>query len=73
MQITIDTSDLRPSTIAIIIADMLETRSPYNNAQIKALLAHLEILVGEDESIEFLVDSGITPEQLVEVWHEADA
>lgn len=72
MQITIDTSELRPSTLAHMIADMLDMPSPYNKPVIKALIAHLEIIVGEDESIEFLIDTGVTPEQLVEMWHEVD-
>lgn len=66
MNITVNTAKLRPSTIAAMIADLLETPSIDNVLTIRKLIDALEIIVGEEESIEYLCDAGITPEQISE-------
>lgn len=60
MNITLSTIHLRPATMAAMIADLLD--SPVvNAATIKALIQQLEISVGEEDSIEFLAEVGVTP------------
>lgn len=73
MNITVSTTQLRPSTMANMIADLMDMPSPDNLPVIKALLAQLEAVVGEEESIEWIVDAGVTPEQIIEMWNEVDA
>jgi hypothetical protein len=56
-------SQLRPTTLAAMITDLLDM--PVANAEtIEALLEQLEHSVGDEMAIEFLVDAGALPEQL---------
>lgn len=60
MLLRIDTTELRPSTIADLIADLVD--SPIVNFHaVTSLLSQLEMTVGEEMSIEFLADAGIVP------------
>lgn len=59
-KIVLNSEHLRPATIAAMIADLLD--SPVENATvIKSLITQLENSVGEEMSIEFLAEAGITP------------
>lgn len=73
MNIKLDTSELRPATIAAIIADLMDMPSPFNMPVIKALIEQLEASIGEDEATKEIIDAGVTPEQLIDMWHLADA
>lgn len=66
MNVTIDISEFKPSTLASMIADLLNSDSPHNRAVADKLLVWLENLVGVDESIEYLIHAGVTPELLFE-------
>lgn len=64
MRITLDTAELRPATIAAMIADLLDNPTLINVPAVKRLMAQLENTVGDEESIEWLVEVGVTPEQI---------
>jgi hypothetical protein len=68
MNITVNRTTLRPTTIAAIIADLLDMPSGTSLTAVKALLNQLEVTVGEEESIDYLVDAGVTPDQVIEMW-----
>lgn len=68
MYLQINTAELRPSTLAAMIADLMDMPSPYNLPTIKALMDQLETNVGEEESIKYIIDANVTPEQLIEMW-----
>jgi hypothetical protein len=56
-------SQLRPTTLAAIIVDLLDM--PVANAElITVMLEQLEHSVGDEMAIDFLVDAGATPELL---------
>lgn len=70
MNIVINTANLKPSTIAAMIADLLD--APVANANaIKQLIYQLEITVGEQESIEYLAEAGISPGRGAQEWQAA--
>lgn len=71
MNITLNTSELRSSTIAAIIADLMDMQSPFNTPIIKALIEQLEANIGEDEATKEIIDAGVTPGHLIEMWHLA--
>jgi len=67
MNIKINIAELRPSTLAAMIADLMD--NPGSDLRtIKALLNQLEVTVGDEGHIEFLIDAGVTPESLIEMW-----
>jgi len=67
--ITLNSYELRPSTLAAIIADLLENQVGNNKMVIRSLLSQLDASVGEDEAIELLVEEGINPEQIYLMPH----
>lgn len=65
-KITLDTRHLRPATMAAMIADLMD--APLLNIIVcRSLLTQIENSVGEEMSIEFLNDAGVTPGQLASV------
>ncbi len=62
--ITLNSYELRPSTLAAIIADLLENQVGNNKMVIRSLLSQLDAAVGEDDASELLVEEGINPEQI---------
>lgn len=65
-KITLDTSHLRPATMAAMIADLMD--EPLLNIIVcRSLLTQIETSVGEEMAIEFLNDAGVTPGQLASV------
>ena len=68
MYIRTSTANFRPTTLAAMISDMINTGDRENLLTVKALLDQLETTVGEIESIDFLVDAGVGPEDLIDVW-----
>lgn len=68
MNIRTNTSAFRPTTLAAMIADLIDTDDVQHLATIKILMEQLEVTVGEEESINYLVDAGVTPDQLIETW-----
>lgn len=67
MNIQLNTVNLRPATMATIIADLMDM--PGKDATtITQLVAAIDASVGEEETIEFLADAGVTPESLDHVF-----
>jgi hypothetical protein len=62
--ISINLSQLNPDTIASIIADLLGQENTI--LTVGKLVESLEILVGEEESISYLNEVSITPEDLAQ-------
>lgn len=60
MNITISMDYLAPSTIATIIADLLSYPNE-NAAIVKKMVEGLETIVGDEASIDYLLDAGIIP------------
>lgn len=70
MNITLNTTHLRPATMAAMIADLMD--SPvYNSYAIKTLLKQLETSVGEEGTAEFLSDVGLVPGRAALEWKVA--
>lgn len=68
-KITLDTTHLRPATMAAMIADLIE--APLVNIIVcRSLLTQIENSVGEEDAIEFLNDAGVTPDQLASITGE---
>ena len=67
MNITINTAELRPTSLAALIADLMD--NPGSDLQkVRILLNQLEDNVGQEESVDYLVDAGVTPEMIIEIW-----
>lgn len=69
---TINPSTLRPSTLAAIIADLVETLDIRNLSTIQDMLHQLEITVGDEESVDYLAEAGVTPAQMDAVYDNWD-
>lgn len=56
--ITVKMAYLRPTTICALVADLMTAAQP-DFLTIFALIEHLEILVGQEESVGFLIDAEV--------------
>lgn len=64
-RITLDSTHLRPATMAAMIADLMDAPQA-NLLVIRSLMTQMAISVGDEMTIDFLIDAGITPEKLAE-------
>lgn len=62
LSVTLNLSQLKNTTLAAIVADLIENDGSRNN--MRGIVKQLEINVGYEDAIKYLVDAGVTPEDI---------
>lgn len=67
MYITLSTRQLRPATMAAMIADLLDNPSD-NRLALKGLVKQLKADVGDEMAIDLIIDAGVPPDAFEGVY-----